>query len=422
MYNKFVKKVDKYEQIFYNKNGDIMERQILHVDVNNAFLSWTAVEMLKNGSKVDIREIPAIIGGDETKRSCIVLAKSMKAKECGIKTADTIYQARIKCPNIQIFQSDFKIYKKYSEELYNLLLQYTDKIERFSIDECFLDMTEYLMKDTLLNKGKEINRRVKEELGFTVNVGVAHNKLLAKMASDFTKPDRVHTLFENEIKTKMWPLPVSELFMLGKKTVPKLYNMQIKTIGELAKCDQRLISKKFGKHGIQMWEYANGIDNSEVHYQKEKPKGIGNSITLPENAREIEKLEEILLALAEQVTYRLRKYNLLANTVSVQLRTKDFEDKSHQQKLLAPTSSTKEIYAKAKELLVQMFHKPMAIRLIGLRVDNLVEKENMQMSLFSTNENKKQENLDKVIDDLKNKYGYNTVTRAGKMNTKIKFK
>ena len=422
MYNKFVKKVDKCEQIFYNKGGGIMERQILHVDVNNAFLSWTAVEMLKNGSKVDIREIPAIIGGDETKRSGIVLAKSMKAKECGIKTADTIYQARIKCPNIQIFQSDFKIYKKYSEELYNLLLQYTDKIERFSIDECFLDMTEYLMKDTLLNKGKEINRRVKEELGFTVNVGVAHNKLLAKMASDFTKPDRVHTLFENEIKTKMWPLPVSELFMLGKKTVPKLYNMQIKTIGELAKCDQRLISKKFGKHGIQMWEYANGIDNSEVHYQKEKPKGIGNSITLPENAREIEKLEEILLALAEQVTYRLRKYDLLANTVSVQLRTKYFEDKSHQQKLLAPTSSTKEIYAKAKELLVQMFHKPMAIRLIGLRVDNLVEKENMQMSLFSTNENKKQENLDKVIDDLKNKYGYNTVTRAGKMNTKIKFK
>ena len=324
MYNKFVKKVDKYEQIFYNKSGDIMERQILHVDVNNAFLSWTAVEMLKNGSKVDIREIPAIIGGDETKRSGIVLAKSMKAKECGIKTADTIYQARIKCPNIQIFQSDFNIYKKYSEELYNLLLQYTDKIERFSIDECFLDMTEYLMKDTLLNKGKEINRRVKEELGFTVNVGVAHNKLLAKMASDFTKPDRVHTLFENEIKTKMWTLPVSELFMLGKKTVPKLYNMQIKTIGELAKCDQRLISKKFGKHGTQMWEYANGIDNSEVHYQKEKPKGIGNSITLPENARELEKLEEILLALAEQVTYRLRKYDLLANTVSVQLRTKDF--------------------------------------------------------------------------------------------------
>ena len=197
-----------------------MKKQILHVDVNNAFLSWTAVEMLKNGSNIDIREIPAVIGGDETKRSGIVLAKSMKAKECGVKTADTIYQAKLKCPGVKIYQSNFNIYRKYSDGLYNLLRQYTDKIERFSIDECFLDMTEYLMKDTLINKAYEINRRVKEELGFTVNVGVAHNKLLAKMASDFTKPDRVHTLFEEEIETKMWPLPISELFMLGKKTVP----------------------------------------------------------------------------------------------------------------------------------------------------------------------------------------------------------
>ena len=229
-----------------------MEKQILHVDVNNAFLSWTAVEMLKNGSKIDIREIPAIIGGDETKRSGIVLAKSMKAKECGIKTAETIYQAKIKCPNIKIFSSDFKIYRKYSDQLYNLLLEYTDKIERFSIDECFLDMTNYLMKDTLLNKAIEIKERVKQELGFTVNVGVANNKLLAKMASDFTKPDKVHTLYKEEIPKKMWNLNISELFMLGKKTVPKLYNMQIKTIGDLAKSDVKIIEKKCGKHGVQM--------------------------------------------------------------------------------------------------------------------------------------------------------------------------
>lgn len=234
-----------------------MEKQILHVDVNNAFLSWTAVDMLKNGSKIDIREIPAIIGGDETKRSGIVLAKSMKAKECGIKTAETIYQAKQKCPNLQIFSSNFKIYKEYSNKLYSLLLEYTDKIERFSIDECFLDMTNYLMGDTLLNKAIEINRRVKEELGFTVNVGVANNKLLAKMASDFQKPDRVHTLWKEEIPKKMWALPVSELFMLGKKTVPKLYNMQIKTIGDLAKANKKILEKKFGKHGILMWEYAN---------------------------------------------------------------------------------------------------------------------------------------------------------------------
>ena len=402
-----------------------MERQILHVDVNNAFLSWTAIEMIKNGSKIDIREIPAIIGGDETKRSGIVLAKSMKAKEFGIKTAETIYQARMKCPNIQIFASDYKTYKKYSNQLYQLLLEYTDKIERFSIDECFLDMTNYLMKDTLLNKGREINKRVKEELGFTVNVGVAHNKLLAKMASDFTKPDKVHTLFEEEIPKKMWPLPISELFMLGKKTIPKLYNMQIKTIGDLSKADKKILEKKFGKHGMQMWEYANGIDKTEVKYLPEKPKCIGNSVTLPENISSVEQLEEIVLAISEQVAYRLRKEELLANTVNVQLRTKDFIDTSHQGKMREATNSTKEIYSKAKELLNEMYRKGQAIRLVGVRVDNLVEKEEKQISLFEKDiNNEKQEKLDRVIDELKDKYGYNKITRAGKLelNDKIKFK
>lgn len=392
-----------------------MEKQILHIDVNNAFLSWTAVEMLKQGSSIDIREIPAIIGGDESKRSGIVLAKSMKAKECGIRTADTIYQARLKCPNLKIFGSDFKIYRKYSDALYNLLLQYTDKIERFSIDECFLDMTSYLMKDTLLNKAKEISKRVKEELGFTVNIGVANNKLLAKMASDFTKPNKIHTLYKEEIAEKMWPLPISELFMLGKKTVPKLYNLQIKTIGDLATADKKILEKKFGKHGLVIWEYANGIDNSDVKYKKENPKGIGNSITLPQNISDIKKLEEILLALTEQVTYRLRRYHLLANTVNVQLRTKDFKDTSHQGKLELATATTKEIYHKAKELLEQMYQTGMAIRLIGVRVDDLIEKEEQQLSLFKNEKNEKQEKLDKTIDELKEKYGYNSITRAGKM-------
>ena len=402
-----------------------MERQILHVDVNNAFLSWTALDMIKNGSEIDIREIPAVIGGDESKRSGIVLAKSMKAKECGVRTAETIYQARIKCPGLKVFPSNFKVYRYYSNQLYQLLLEYTDKIERFSIDECFLDMTHYLMNDTLLNKGKEINRRVKEELGFTVNVGVAHNKLLAKMASDFTKPDRVHTLFENEIPNKMWTLPVSELFMLGKRTVPKLYNMQIKTIGDLAKTNKRILQDKFGKHGAMMWEYANGIDDSEVKYMQEKPKGIGNSVTLPEDISNIDKLEEIVLALTEQVTYRLRKQNMLARVVNVQLRNKDFVDTSHQRKLPNATASTKEIFNHAKELLEQMYRRGTPIRLIGVRVDDLTDKEEMQISLFHDEvKNEKQEKLDKTIDKLKEKYGYNLITRAGKMGVEdlIKFR
>ncbi len=393
------------------------QRQILHVDVNNAFLSWTALDRLSQGEKVDIREIEAVIGGDETKRSGIVLAKSMKAKRKGVCTGETLYQARLKCPNLQVFKGDYKSYKKHSNDLYKILLQYTEKIERFSIDECFLDMTDYLGGDTLINKAYEINRRVREELCFTVNVGVAHNKLLAKMASDFTKPDKVHTLFEEEIPIKMWTLPVSELFMLGKKTLPKLYNMKIRTIGDLAKQDKMLMIRKFGKHGLMMWEYSNGIDNSEVNYLEEKPKGIGNSVTLPQDICSEEEIQRVLLTLAEQVTYRLRRYNMYANVVNVQLRTKDFKDFSHQKKLMNPASNTKEIYSLAKELLHEMYKKGTFIRLVGLRVDNLVEKDEMQLSLFSNEEEEKQEKLDKVVDELKNKYGYSSITRAGKLNS-----
>lgn len=394
-----------------------MNRQILHVDVNNAFLSWLAVYKLKNGEHVDIRNQVAVIGGDESKRSGIVLAKSTKAKQFGIVTGETLYSARQKCRNLQVYQGNFKIYREYSNALYKLLSEYTEKIERFSIDECFLDLTEYLMGDTLINKAKEINNRVKNELGFTVNVGVAHNKLLAKMASDFTKPDRVHILYEEEIPTKMWPLPISELFMIGKKTVPKLYNMGIKTIGELAKYDEKILVKKFGKFGKTMWEYANGIDNSEVNYLPEKPKSIGNSVTLPLDTSNIEELEEIVVALVEQVAYRLRKENLLATVVNVQLRTKDFEDYSHQTKLEYATSNTKDILKVAKEILKEMYKVNKPIRLVGVRVDSLVESEQLQLSLFgNTEDNKKQQKLDKVLDNLNEKYGYNFIERAGKLN------
>ena len=400
-----------------------MKRQILHIDANNAFLSWTAIEMLKRGYNIDIRTIPSIIGGDESRRAGIVLAKSSIAKEFGIHTGETIFSARKKCPQIKVFPTDFSIYIKYSNQLYNLLSEYTDIIERFSIDECFLDMTNYLQNKTLLEKATEISRRVKEELGFTVNIGVAHNKLLAKMASDFEKPDKVHTLFEEEIPTKLWPLSVGELFMIGKKSVPKLNNMQIITIGDLAKTDINKLIKRFGKHGKLMWEYANGIDNEEVHYKIEKPKGVGNSVTLPMDISNINKIAEIVLSLVEHVTYRLRKYDLVANVVNVQLRTKEFKDYSHQGKLDCATSSTKIIYKKARELLEEMY-KGEAVRLVGVRLDNLETKEEMQMNLFSNESIEKQDKLDKVLDTLKKKYGYESISRAGKMNVDdiVKFK
>lgn len=395
-----------------------MERQILHVDVNNAFLSWTAVDRLKAGEELDIRTIPSIIGGDENSRHGVVLAKSMKAKQFGIRTGEPIFQARKKCPNLQVFMGNYESYQKHSNDLYNLLLEYTDKIERFSIDECFMDLTLFLRKDEkLIDKAYEINKRVREELGFTVNVGVANNKLLAKMASDFEKPDKVHTLYQNEIISKMWKLPAEELFMVGRKSIGKLNNLGIKTIGDIAKYDKNVLIKKFGKHGRIMWEYANGIDNTEVVYEKETPKCIGNSITLPEDVYNTAKLNEILLALSEQVGFRLRKHRLYANVVNVQIKTKDFVVNSHQKKLDNPTNTTKEIYNNAKSLL-EVLHKNRGVRLIGLRVDKLISQDEMQISLFTNNDNKKQEKLDKAMDELKKKYGYEKVTRAGEMRVK----
>lgn len=401
-----------------------MEREILHVDVNNAFLSWTAVEKLKNGETLDIRTIPAIIGGDEAQRKGIVLAKSNIAKQFGIQTGEPIFFARKKCPNIQIFQSDFNVYRKYSNALYNLLLEYTDKIERYSIDECFLDLTGYIPKPRkLIDIAYEISKRAREELGFTVNIGVAPNKLLAKMASDFEKPNKVHTLYQEEIETKMWILPVSELFMVGRRSLPKLQKMGIKTIGDLAKSDEKLLIKNFGKYGKMIWEYSNGIDIEEVNYIKEKPKNIGNSITLPYDYNDIEKIEEVLLALVEQVSYRLRNQEMFANVVNVQIKTNEFKVFSHQRKLDFATDSTKIIGKEAKKLLTEIYNNT-PIRLIGISVSGLVEKEERQISLFENVENEKQKKIDSVLDNIKEKYGYEAITRAGKMQVdkNIKFK
>lgn len=392
---------------------DENERKILHIDVNNAFLSWTAVHMLKNGYPIDIRTIPSIIGGDEERRSGIVLAKSPIAKKFGIVTGEPIYFAKKKCNKLEVFSGDFTVFKDYSNRLYNLFLEYTDVIERFSIDECFLDLTHFLGNRRLIDVAKEINHRVENELQFTVNIGVSSNKLLAKMASDFEKPNKIHTLYEYEIEDKMWPLPVSELFMIGKKTVPKLHNLRIKTIGDLAKTDKEFLVKRFGKYGLLMWNYANGIDLSEVNPKKEEPKSIGNSVTLPQDINKTDEIYKVIVALCEQVSYRLRKHNLVANTVNIQLRTKDFKDYSHQKQLKFSTSSTKPILETSKEILYEMY-KNEPIRLVGVRVDNLENKDEVQLSIFDNDS--KQEKLDQVLDNLKNKYGYNSITRAGKLD------
>lgn len=397
-----------------------MSHIIFHIDVNSAYLSWTAVEQLKNGADVDIRTIPAIIGGDRESRHGIVLAKSPSAKKFGIRTGEPVVNAFRKCPNLHMDPPNHRMYREYSRRLMDFLKTYTPEIEQVSVDECYMDFTGIAQRfSSPVEAAYEIKARVYEKFGFTVNVGISTNKLLAKMASDFEKPDKIHTLYEEEIPNKMWTLPVSDLYMVGRRSLPKLEKMGVKTIGDLARTDQNTLIKKFGKFGKMIWEYANGIDNNPVTVNNDKPKGIGNSVTLPQDVANIEKLEETLLALTEQVSYRLRKQELLANVVNVQIKTNDFKTFSHQRKLDEPTDSTKYLYKEAKKLLETLYQNSMnkQIRLIGVRVDNLEEKEQMQISLFNQidTEKEKQRKVDKAVDAIKEKFGYEMITRAGKM-------
>ena len=258
------------------------ERIIFHIDVNNAFLSWTAVQLLEEGYNIDIRTIPAIIAGDESKRHGIVLAKSPIAKKYGIVTAETIYQAKMKCPNLKIFSPNHEIYQRKSKQLMNYLKTFTPIMEQFSIDECFLDMTgtKYLYTNHL-ELAYKIKDEIKEKFGFTVNVGIGNNKLCAKMASDFEKPDKVHTLLKSEIKEKLWPLPVNDLFMCGKKTSIELNKMNIYTIKDLAEYDFQKLEKKFKSQAKYLKQAAWGIDESKVEERKDKRQSISTTRTLP---------------------------------------------------------------------------------------------------------------------------------------------
>ena len=383
----------------------------MHIDVNNAFLSWTAIYLLKSGVKEDIRLIPAVIGGDEATRHGVVLAKSNIAKQFGIKTGETIYQAKKKCPQIRIFPTKHEIYKDYSDKLYNLLLNYTDRIERYSIDECFIDFSDIIksQKD-FLKLAIELSEKIKKELLFTVNIGLSDNKILAKMASDFEKPDKIHTLYKDEIEEKMWNLPIEELFMVGRKSAIKLKSIGIIKIRDLALSNKKILIKRLGKFGATIWENANGLNNEEVIYEEEAPKSIGNSVTLEKDCRDIDKLNKVLLTLSEKVGYRLRKSKLKAYTIGIQLKTSEFIIFSHQKKLQNPTDNTHEIYVESRELLEKLY-KNQSIRLVGIRLDNLTDDGFNQISIFEqTIKKEKISKLDNVIDNIKDKYGYDSIT------------
>ena len=407
---------------------------IFHIDVNSAYLSWTAVKLLKEATKdekkIDIRNIPAIIGGDREKRHGIVLAKSISAKKFGIVTGEPIANALQKCPNILIVPPEHGYYNEQSHKLMNLLRTFTPDIEQVSVDECYMDFSgiqnEY---PSPLACAYKIKDTVKEKLGFTVNVGISDVKVLAKMASDFTKPDKVHTLYRREIKEKMWQLPVEELYMAGKSSVNTLHKLGIYNIGQLATSPEYILEAHLKKHGKILWEYANGIDKSVVNTKREELKGVGNSITLPYDLDNMEKIEKILLQLSEKVAGRLRKGKQMAKTVAVEVKYNDFIKASRQTTLDRCTDSGTEIYQLSKELFRELWEKDgnKSVRLLGIRTANLEEQGALEqmsiMDIMAQTTNKQQnattnisrekmKKLDKALDAIKNKYGEDKIKRA----------
>lgn len=376
-------------------------RIIFHVDVNNAYLSWTAVYLLKNGYKKDIRLIPSVIGGDEDSRHGIVLAKSPVAKKLGVKSAETIYMARKKCKDLEVYPPNFSIYDEYSNNFYNYLKQYSPLIERASVDECFLDMsnTKYLYDD-LEKLAYKIKDDIKKMFGFTVNVGIGNNKLLAKMASDFEKPDKVHTLYTNEIETKMWPLPVEDLLFVGKSSSKLLHSIGIDTIGDLANCDPNILSKYYKSRVDDLINSAKGIDNSPVVNDYGDNKSISISRTLLKDTDNLNEIKRMLLKLSQEIGLRARNNNLYANTIAITLRTSSFKNMSHQVSLDTSTNNTMEIYEKTCELL-RSIDKSEPFRLLGIRLDNLTKTKHSKVSLFEEEDN---DDIQKIMDNLNTKY------------------
>lgn len=407
-----------------------MEHIIFHIDVNSAYLSWSALSLLEKGSKTDLRQIPAIIGGDMEKRHGVVLAKSIPAKKYGIVTGEPIVNAMRKCPFLRLEAPDHHLYAEKSRQLMQLLSDICPEIEQVSVDECYMDYTPIShLYPSPYEAAIMIKDKVRDTFGFTVNIGISDRKILAKMASDFRKPDLVHTLYSYEIKEKMWPLPVSSLFMCGKSSVEVLRKLEIETIGQLAGTDKKILEAHLKSHGTLLWEYANGIDDSPVVSTPPDSKGVGNSTTLSKDVTEREEACKTLLSLSESVAARLRKAGQLAGMVSVEIKYSNFRSVSHQTMLYSPSDTSRIIYDTACRLFDELWdHSP--IRLLGVRTSKLVSAtEPIQLSLFDLNAvagNEKEPAfeklaaLDKALDDIRNKFGNDAVVRGSLLSPKGK--
>ena len=390
-----------------------MQRLIFHVDVNSAFLSWEAARRVADGEP-DLRLIPSAIGGDRDKRTGVILAKSIPAKKFGVTTGEPVAMALRKCPQLVLAKPDFGLYTRNSKAFIAICRRFAPVVEQVSIDECFLDMTGTgLLYPDPIAIAHTIKDTIYSELGFTVNVGIAPNKLLAKMASDFEKPNKVHTLFADEIPQKLWSLPVGELYSVGRATASKLTASQIRTIGDLAKTDLTRVQKIVGvKMGKLIHDYANGMDSSPVLAEPEAVKGYGNSVTLEEDVTDTAQANKILLALCDSVASRMRADGRRCSCVTVTIRGNDFRNKSHQRKLPEATDVTAEIFALSKTLFAELWDGHTPLRLLGVTLGDVSDNETVQLSMFQDDQKDRARKLDQTVDQLRSKFGVTAISRG----------
>ena len=393
------------------------ERVIFHVDANSAFLSWSAVYKVKVlGEEEDLRDVPSVVAGDKESRHSIILAKSTPAKKFGIQTGEPLFQALEKCPDLRVVQPDYTLYVEASRHFVEMLRQFSPCVQQYSIDEAWVDMTgtERLWGSPRL-AAEKMRQRINEELGFTVNIGISSNKLLAKMAGDFEKPNKVHTLFPEEMESKMWPLPVRDLFLVGPATERKLKLYGIYTIGDLAKADVQLLRRRLGKHGETVWHFANGRNADAVTPEPQENKGYGNSVTTAKDVTTKEHAHQVLLSLCETVAARMRKDDKCGSCVSIHLRTNAFIHFSHQMKLCGATNMTSEIFEAACKVFDEAWDGVTPLRQLGVQMTQLSNEPYQQYDFFSgvsPEQFERKLKLDETVDALRDKFGEDIIRRA----------
>ncbi len=398
-----------------------MKSVIFHIDVNSAYLSWEAVYRLQHGETLDLRTIPSAVGGDPVKRHGIILAKSHAAKPYKIQTGESLMAAYQKCPHLKVVPPRYDLYLRSSNAMVELISEYSDAIQRYSIDECFVDFTHMVkLYGDPFSTAFIIKERIKKELGFTVSIGISSNKLLAKVASDLKKPDGITTLFPEEIAEKMWPLPVGDLFMVGRATYPKLNALGIETIGDLANYDVEILKSTLKSQGVLIWHYANGIETSPVKKSNHLAiKSIGNSTTMPFDIDTTKEAHLMILSLCEMVGMRLRDSGYLTRLVAVHFKTHTFNSTGHQRKFDTPTDHTRDIYEEACALFDVLWDGT-PLRHIGVRVSEFCENDFVQLHIFNEKDTQKNRKLDAVIDTLRARFEPKTIIRGSFINSGIK--